>query len=309
MPKHDWGGMGTSDEQPHPHGKTQAGKRQGVKLGNTRTTGKEQFYTPAQTAEFIFNRLTNLVSKLDGLTLLEPAGGTGTIIEAAMRHGIKDVISYDIEPHHPKVKQGNFLEQTITTSNCLTVSNPPFGRNNALAIPFFNHAAKVSDYIVFIVPRSWRKWSVQSKLDRRFHLLQDDDLTINYVDRHGQSVHAYDRLRTCIQYWQRQETLRPIIRVVESGLISKCTPQDADVSLTTFGYGCGTVRTDFPRVKNTTQMFLKVANADVLKALSNANFSQYSMNTAYTEALSWPEINAALNEQLYGDPRIHEDFS
>jgi hypothetical protein len=30
------------------------------------------------------------------------------------------------------------------------------------------------------------------------------------------------------------------------------------------------------------------------------------MNTAYTEALSWPEINAALNKQLFGDPKITE---
>ena len=277
-----------------------------VKLGNTRVTGKEQFYTPRATADSIFGALNELVADMAARTLLEPAGGTGSIIDAALRRGFKHVLSYDIEPHHKWVELGNFLEQDIAKHNLLTVSNPPFGRNNSLAIPFFNHAAQVSDYIVFIVPRSWRKWSVQNKLDRNFHLVQDDDLDVNYVDRDGNEVHGRDRLRTCIQYWKREEFLRPHISVQDMGLIEKCKPEDADAALTIFGYGCGTITTDFPRVKNTTSMFLKLKHPKALIAAKKANFAQYFMNTAYTEALSWPEINAALNEQLFGDPKIIE---
>lgn len=279
-----------------------------LKLGNTRVTGKEQFYTPTTTADVILTALDELVPDMTSMTLLEPAGGTGSIIDAALGRGFTSVLSYDIEPHHELVQRGNFLEQTITQRNLVTVSNPPFGRNNSLAIPFFNHAAQVSDYIVFIVPRSWRKWSVQNKLDRHFHLVQDDDLAVNYVDRDGNEVHGRDRLRTCIQYWKRQDNLRPIISVQDMGLIEKCQPEEADAALTIFGYGCGTITTDFPRVKNTTSMFLKLKSPKVLSAAKKADFAQYFMNTAYTEALSWPEINAALNEQLFGDPKIIETF-
>jgi len=277
-----------------------------IKLGNTRVTGKEQFYTPTSTADSIFTTLNELVPDMTSRTLLEPAGGTGSIIDAALGRGFTNVLSFDIEPHHDLVQRGNFLEQTITQHNLVTVSNPPFGRNNSLAIPFFNHAAQVSDYIVFIVPRSWRKWSVQNKLDRNFHLVQDGDLAVNYVDRDGNEVHGRDRLRTCIQYWKREDFLRPMISVQDMGLIEKCQPEEADAALTIFGYGCGTITTDFPRVKNTTSMFLKLKNPRVLAAAKKANFAQYFMNTAYTEALSWPEINAALNEQLFGNPRIIE---
>ena len=279
-----------------------------IKLGNTRVTGKEQFYTPATTADAILTTLDGLVPHMTSMTLLEPAGGTGSIIDAALRRGFNKVISFDIEPHHERVQPGNFLEQELTERHLLTVSNPPFGRNNSLAIPFFNHAAEASDYIAFIVPRSWRKWSVQNKLDRNFHLLQDNDLNVNYVDRDGHEAHGTNRLRTCIQYWKREDSLRPVISVQDMGLIEKCRPGEADAALTIFGYGCGTITTDFPRVKNTTSMFLKFTHPDALAAAKKANFGKYFMNTAYTEALSWPEINAALNELLFGDPKIIETY-
>ena len=276
-----------------------------VKLGNTRVTGKEQYYTPNETAQEVFKNLLEMVPNLSSRVFIEPAGGTGSFIDAALEVGIKEIISYDIEPHHPKVKAGDFLLQQIHAENAITVTNPPFGRNNSLSIPFFNHSAKISEYIVFVVPRSWRKWTVQNKLDRRFELVRDDDLTINYVDVNGEHGYKNNNLRTCIQYWKRSDTkLRPIYAVEDMGIISKCKFDEADVSLTIFGYGCGTVKTDFPRKPNTTQMFLKLNHPKALEALQSVDFSKFFNHTAYTEALSIVEINYLLNEYIYGDPKM-----
>ena len=281
-------------------------KEKAPPAGNTRVTGKEQFYTPEATAEHIFVLLKEMGWLTDELTLLEPAGGTGNIIKAARNFGITNVVSYDIEPRNPEVQLGNFLEQKIAQTGMLTITNPPFGRNNSLAIPFFNHAAKFSDYIVFIVPRSWRKWSVQNKLDRDFHLVRDEDLAINYVNELGEDAHAKDRLRTCIQFWKREATPRNIVAVKDMGIFAKCSPTEADASFTVFGYGCGTIKTKFKPVKNTTQMFVKFLHPDALTAFSKADFSRFFMNTAYTEALALPEINYVLNEHIFGDPMLIE---
>lgn len=281
-----------------------------VKLGNTRVTGKEQYYTPNETAQEVFKNLLEMVPDLSSRVFIEPAGGTGSFIDAALEVGIKEIISYDIEPHHPKVKAGDFLLQQIHAVNAITVTNPPFGRNNSLSIPFFNHSAKTSEYIVFVVPRSWRKWTVQNKLDRRFELVRDDDLTINYVDVNGEHGYKNNNLRTCIQYWKRSDTnLRPIYAVEDMGIISKCKFDEADVSLTIFGYGCGTVKTDFPRKPNTTQMFLKLNHPKALEALQSVDFSKFFNHTAYTEALSIVEINYLLNEYIYGDPKMKTEDS
>ncbi len=276
-----------------------------VKLGNTRVTGKEQYYTPNDTAQEVFNNLLEMVPDLSSRVFIEPAGGTGSFINAAIEVGIKDIISFDIEPHHPKVKAGDFLLQQIDAVDAITVTNPPFGRNNSLSIPFFNHSAKTSEYIVFVVPRSWRKWTVQNKLDRRFELIRDDDLTINYVDVNGEHGYKNNNLRTCIQYWKRSDTnLRPIYAVEDMGIITKCKFDEADVSLTIFGYGCGTIKTDFPRKPNTTQMFLKLNHPMALEALQSVDFSKFFNHTAYTEALSIVEINFLLNQYIFGDPKM-----
>ena len=278
-------------------------------VGNTRITGKEQFYTPPHVAANVFTRLEQLIPDFRLFPLLEPAGGTGTIIDAARSAGMRTIVSYDIEPLHSDVMLGDFLDQQLTLEGALTVSNPPFGRNNSLAIPFFNHAAKHSNYIVFIVPRSWRKWSVQNRLDQNFHLIHDEDLTINYVNKFGEDAHAKDRLRTCVQYWKREEFTRPRIHVADKNIIHKCQPHEADASMTIFGYGCGTVKTSFKPVKNTTQMFVKLLHPQAQEAIENSDFSRFFLNTAYTEALSLAEINYVLNEYIFGDPFVVKTYS
>jgi predicted RNA methylase len=275
-----------------------------VKLGNTRVTGKEQYYTPPQVAQDILKVVVELVDDLEQKVFLEPAGGTGTFINEALENGFRHVLSFDIEPHHPLVSKGNFLEKKIPHNDCVTVSNPPFGRNNALSIPFFNKAAEYSDLIVFIVPRSWRKWTVQNKLDRRFTLVRDDDLDIDYVDASGELLSKNKYLRTCVQYWKKSEVLRDLVYVKDMDIIEKCKFQDADVSLTLFGYGCGTVKTEFAKKPNTTQMFLQLKHPRALEALQAVDFSRFFLNTAYTEALSIQEINFLLNEYLFADPMI-----
>ncbi len=276
-----------------------------VRPGNRRVTGKEQFYTPEELALKLTKKLAPLVGGLEGKLVIEPAGGTGAFIKAAKILGAQKVISFDIEPKSEGVALGDFLEADLSfVSSAVTISNPPFGRNNSLSIPFFNKAAKHSDYIAFIVPRSWRKWSVINRLDRDVHLIHDEDLSIDYVDETGEMVWQKSNLRTCFQLWQRQNTQRELIKVQDLGLISKVSPLEADVALTVFGYSCGQIRTEFERVPNSTVMFLKLHDERVLAALKKVDFSRFYRNTAYTEALSLQEIRFLLNEEILGDPSL-----
>lgn len=275
-----------------------------VKLGNTRVTGKEQYYTPKPLALELVAQIEKVLGSLAGKTVLEPAGGTGSFIDAVQAIGVAKVISFDIEPLHELVTFGDFLGQEIKESNLITISNPPFGRNNSLSIPFFNHAARVSDAICFIVPRSWRKWSVTNRLDLGFALALDLDIDIDYVDAAGTPLSDKNHLATCFQIWKKVDAPRALVRVTDKGIIEKVSPELADVSLTIFGYGCGKVKTQFEPVANTTQMFLKLKHPQALAALESVDYSKFFKNTAYTEALSLQEINYLLNEEIYGDPMI-----
>ena len=277
-----------------------------IRKGNTRVTGKEQYYTPPALAEALVLEVKKLVGDFDSRTVVEPAGGTGSFVEAAERAGAKRVLSVDIEPKHERVGYGDYLSVELPAHDAITISNPPFGRNNSLSIPFFNRAADHSEFIAFIVPRSWRKWSVINRLDRRFHLVADHDIQIDYEDEAGQKLSVKNNLATCFQIWQRKAENRGPIKVQDLSVVSKTTAQEADVALTVFGFGCGTLRTEFERKPNSTKMFLKLQHPDALQALQTVDYARFFRNTAYTEALSLQEINYLLNEQIFGNPHLVE---
>jgi len=257
-----------------------------INRSRERVTGKEQYYTPFKVAE-------HCVSIMDSFAVsdvyLEPAGGTGAFINALAG---RKVISYDIEPKHPKVKKADFLQTEVNLSDVITITNPPFGRNHSLSIPFFNKCADISNYIGFIIPKSWRKWSILNRLDRRFHLIHDEDLNVDYIDG------GIGKLNTIYQIYEKQSQLRDKVIIKDNGYITKVKdPKEADVALTIFGRGCGTVRTQFESKPKTTQMYLKINYPWVADVLPKLNYSQFYENVAFTEALSINEINYLLNSQ------------
>jgi predicted RNA methylase len=273
------------------------------KPGNTRVTGKEQYYTPKPVAREILDRVLKTTKASTSSPFLEPAAGAGAFVEAAKDLGFQEIIAMDIEPKHPEVVKADFLFRHPKVEHAICVTNPPFGRNNALSIPFFNKAAKHADVIAFVVPRSWRKWSVLNRLDRNFTLVDDFELTVDYVDEFDSEVHGIGNLRTCVQIWQRVEGFeRNLIQIEDLGLFEKTTPEKADVAFTQFGYGCANFSLDFDRVPNSTKAFLRLTHPRTLEALRAVDFSRFTNHTAYTEAISLKELNFLLNEYLGLEP-------
>jgi predicted RNA methylase len=278
-----------------------------TKEGNKRVTGKEQYYTPSSLAsDLVAKTMVELAGTLDinpnKATWVEPAGGTGNFIVAAQIAGITKIKSWDIEPKSAGIVKGNFLEQDLSklARPLIVYGNPPFGRNNSLAVKFFNHASEHADVIAFLVPRSWRKWSVHNKLDKRFELVSDIDVSVNFVDEGEAEINGgKSTLKTCYQVWKRLSStvLRKPVEVEDRGYIKKVGFEDADVSMTVFGHGCGKVKRDFPRVSNSTQMFLQ-AEEYVIRALEKIDFSEFYERTAYVEALSIKEIMYCLNRHF-----------
>ncbi|MEY3561500.1 MAG: hypothetical protein RL068_652 [Actinomycetota bacterium] len=272
------------------------------KLGNRRITGTEQYYTPPELSFELAKTVVDLVGA--NRRFLEPAGGNGSFVEALENLGARAVVAVDLHPKDHRVARGDFLTFNPQGLDFVTVSNPPFGRNNALSIPFFNHAAEFSDLIAFLVPRSWRKWSVTNRLDQRFHLVSDVDVLVNYVDEHGQRIGQNNDLRTCFQIWEKREQPRGVMKVQDNRFVEKCGPTEADLAIRVFGYGCGKVYRNFPRVANTTLMFLRVLEKKVFDVVEGLDYERFINNTAYTQALAFPELNYLLNQALLGDPML-----
>ena len=83
------------------------------------------------------------------------------------RHARAGIIKMDFLKFKPKENK-----------KYLIIGNPPFGRSSSIAIKFFNKAALFSDCIAFILPRTFKRISIQNRLDLNFSLIYTKDLPV-----------------------------------------------------------------------------------------------------------------------------------
>jgi len=288
---------------------------------NKRKSGAEQYYTNPDVVDKCIEQVKKHLS-LDDKIILEPCGGTGEFIKGLLRAGIdkEKIISYDIHPKHDLVQQGNYLEiaeSLSPSSSMISITNPPFGRASQLAKQFFNKSAEHCEYICYIVPKSWRKWSTHKSLDDRFHLIADIDLPKDcfYVpdgtlDKYGNVANKKKKtLNTIFQIWQKKEEKRKKVIIPDHGLIRKVTPENlneervvkgANFSIVYAGHStgkCEDIVDDVVPYKTTTS-YLKIDRQDVKDALRKIDWKKHYENTSYVRSLSINEINYELNDHF-----------
>jgi predicted RNA methylase len=278
---------------------------------NNRTTGKEQYYTNSSVVDLCLKEVQRHVD-LSGKTILEPCGGTGEFIEGFRRIGIPDdkIISIDIEPGHPMVKLGDYLETDFSQlSGVISITNPPFGRASSLAKKFFNHAADHCNYICYLIPKAWRKWTTHNSLDKRFHLVADIEMPKDCFYLSDRENEKKGVLNTVFQIWGKRDYKRRKIVVPDHKLIQKIIPvskdgqkiiKGANFSIVAFGHSCGRCEeiTEPIIPYKTTTMYLNVKEEKVKEALRTVDLSKYYNNVSYVQALSIQEINYELNERF-----------
>ena len=160
----------------------------------------DAYYTNNDVVNDLILKTSNIVDFSYYNYVLEPAAGSGAFIKQIPHNNI---IAYDIDPKLDGIIKQDFLKlETFPDGKILTIGNPPFGKRDSLSIEFFNHAAMVSSTIAFIIPITWRKYSVQKYLMPNFRLIYDCSLKEN-------SFHTPDgkpyKIRTTYQIWTRDE--------------------------------------------------------------------------------------------------------
>lgn len=175
--------------------------------GTTKSLGRksmtDKFYTKPETAKHL---LTSISWQEDD-AIIEPSAGNGSFSSQ-----IKNCIAMDIAPEHPSIQKQNFLSyyptEDIKNKRVLVIGNPPFGQNSSLAISFYNHSAEFANIIAFILPKSFRKPSIQNRLHPYFHLFYEEELPDNSFLLDGQSY----SVPTVWQIWERKDVKRPKIQ-------------------------------------------------------------------------------------------------
>jgi len=264
-------------------------------LSSRDSSGKEQYYTRPEVADLCVQTALPFIKAGD--TLVEPCAGTGEFVKAMRRVGLTNPITAaDIEPKYSGVVKADFLNTPAVGDFFLT--NPPYGRNNKLSVAFFNHAATSAKYIGFLIPSSWRKWTVEARLDHNFHKVADIDMPDEafYDEVKG---NLGGMLSTCFQVWEKRDYLRKDTVVPDLGYLSVSTKEKANVVFVYAGYGCGKVLTSFDRTKkNTTYRYLEAASDEVIQALKDIDVSYFTKNSTYTPTVSLAEIRYLVNQNL-----------
>jgi hypothetical protein len=220
----------------------------------------DQFFTHPDTAQQCLDLLD-----LQSFDLcIEPSAGTGSfynLLPTESRFGV------ELDPRLADgISCGSWYDHTWDKGNILVVGNPPFGTQNQEAIRFFNHAAKFAECIAFIIPRTWKRPSIQNSLDLNFHLTHSHDLTNAF---YGEKITS---AKCCFQIWTRKASPRKKVKLpithpdwqflkYETKDGDLHPPADADFVVLAYGSNPGQMSDDLYRWRPKSVHFIK-ANID-----------------------------------------------
>ena len=263
-----------------------------------RLQGFDKFYTVPSIVDRCINSLNTLYDWSSWSLVVEPSAGSGNFYN---KIPIDNKIGLDIMPECENIIQKDFFTYYPEPSiNILTIGNPPFGRVSSLAIKFFNHAAKWSQVIAFIIPKTFRKISVQNKLNNKFHLVLDEDIPTSPC-----SFTPPMSVKCCFQIWKKSDLIRENIILETShedwtflsyGPLDEngqpTVPNGADFALRAYGGKCGYIQLDdLTNLRPKSWHFIK-ANIEVQTLIERFRLLDYSnsQNTARQNSIGRGEL-------------------
>jgi hypothetical protein len=244
----------------------------------------DQYYTRPEQAEKCFELVST--KGTPETYWLEPSAGTGAFFKLfpAKR------IGYDLQPKFEDVVEGDFLLTDLSLlvgQDVITVGNPPFGRNANLAVQFFNRCASISRIVAMILPRTFRKPSIQNRLDRSFRLVSDDTLPAFSFIADGE---PYD-VPCCFQIWERSDEVRARIDTPTTHPdFTFCKRHEGDFAVQRVGAAAGKVKTISDSFKDPSHYFIKDHVGNVREIMEGLDFSGVKYETAGNPSISKGEL-------------------
>ena len=266
----------------------------------TKSLGKknefDKFYTKAST----INECMKLLNLIEFDCIIEPSAGSGNFLQF-----LPHFFAYDIEPEGINIVKADWLtldkQQFNQYNNILVIGNPPFGVQNNLAIKFFNVSASFCDVIAFIVPLSFKKDSIQNKLDLHFHLEQEYVLPKNSFTLNGED---YD-VPCVFQVWRKHDVLRKKKEMKTTTDLFEFVDKDtADFRIQRVGGNAGKASFDLDYsaqsnyfIKNKT----RYTNEELVEFINSLEFPSIEFSVG-PKSLSKGELIAVLEDALASMP-------
>jgi hypothetical protein len=232
----------------------------------------DQFYTQPFIAELCVAFLKRCMRQhRTRYIFIEPSAGDGSfynLLPKDRRLGI------DLDPRASGIMKLDFFHfKYIGTRRVIVLGNPPFGKNSSMAVKFFNHAAWMPevDFIAFIVPKTFRKVSIQNRLSMDFHLVDELDLVDDSFLKDGEPY----KVPSCFQVWERRSIKRNPVKINLDNdwfdFVKK--NENPDLAVRRVGFNAGVCKSDLDSCKSSTFYFLR------LKPTMNKTNFQFYLNS------------------------------
>jgi hypothetical protein len=271
----------------------------------------DKFYTKPEYAkkciEIVFDKYP--IDQWD--FIIEPSAGSGSFLCQLPFYPerlYEKIIGIDILPEHSNILSQDFLvyEPPHMHKKILIIGNPPFGKVSSMAIQFFNRSAKWAQVIAFIVPRTFRRVSIQNKLDLNFQLMYDEDVPITPC----QFIPCM-AAKCCFQIWEKIVNVQPQRTIIEyptshpdwtflplGPLDEKgqpTPPTDADFAIRAYGGSIGEIKiTNLDKLRPKSWHWIKVNNEKIDKEILMERFGKIdfsnSKNTARQNSMGKGEF-------------------
>jgi hypothetical protein len=219
----------------------------------------DKFYTKPEIAK----QCCDLIDFSKYSSVLEPSAGAGAFL-SFLPNNTKAI---DLEPDNNKIDKQDFF--TYKGTEELVIGNPPFGRVSSLAVKFFNHAAGFANTIAFIIPRTFRRVSVQNKLDLNFHLVEDIEIPM------GSFIPESTKAKCCFQVWERRSYRRSLVVLdlthKDFEVLSYKTiggkvfaPDNVDFAIRAYGGNCGQISMEIETLAPKSWHFIRSDKSEIL---------------------------------------------
>jgi len=249
----------------------------------------DQFYTNPEYAKAFVDAISKFVN-LDTFDLmLEPSAGDGSffsLLDPTKRIGV------DLDPKCAGVEKHDFLTwQPPAGKKIIAIGNPPFGKNASLAVKFFNKSAKFCEAICFVIPKTFRKASVENRLNKHFHKIYDVDAPPNSFIFNGKPYDVW----CCAQIWVKMEAARDVVEQLRFCQLRDwfeiVEPEFSDFAIQRVGGGAGTVKTKmFKQFSKASHFFIKTHHPAVLPVFEKLKVDSVKFNTAGNPSISASEL-------------------
>lgn len=267
-------------------------KRPAAESHRSAARSADQFYTKQSVADHCLG-IVSMHFDIRAYRLFEPSAGKGAFYKRMPQGSV----GIDIAPKYPGIMKADFFEYRIKSDRPVgIVGNPPFGRNASLAVRFVNRGSHQADFIAMILPRSFRKASIENRVDRYLHLLYEEVLPRDSFEFEGKQRNVPSVFQIWVRRsWKRK--LRPVVtkhRDFDLG-----TPEDCDFVVQRVGARAGRVH-DNKKASPNSHYFIKAKVPGVRQVMAKLNLATPAADATGNPSLAKSELVASYDRARYG---------